>query len=326
METEFKNKTEYLDFVENKFVECFSKKGYIKESPVNITSQVDPTIDFIGSKISPLKKYILNDTLNDSGKFLIQNSMKLKSLQYLKTNIHQIFGAYYKCMGTLSKPNLEKNIFDTFDYLTNPDYLGIPLEDICIKICSKDSDLMRAISIVDPKIKREIDTVDIKHYRHKYGLEKENITGRDFNIGIRKSGTNEFFNCATFVIMETPEKPIAIDMGIGNTSLSMCKFGTDSTIASSRMADIIDIDTVEKTKFADSLIAISILLKEDILNHPSKHFRKKFRQYYNAFQFWNDKYNIDSDILVQYMIEYLESEYKQDFSNYRESWVKVLKK
>ena len=50
-----KTKTEFLDFVESKFDECFSSKGYIYEKPVDITSQVDPTIDFIGSKISPLK-------------------------------------------------------------------------------------------------------------------------------------------------------------------------------------------------------------------------------------------------------------------------------
>ena len=53
------NNTDYLDFVESKFSECFSKKGYFQENPVEITSQVDPTIDFIGSKISPLKKYII---------------------------------------------------------------------------------------------------------------------------------------------------------------------------------------------------------------------------------------------------------------------------
>lgn len=65
-------------------------------------------------------------------------------------------------------------------------------------------------------------------------------------------------------------------MGISNCALSMCKFGTRSTVLSSRMADIIDINTIEQEKFADDLIAVATLLKEDITNHPSKHFRKKF--------------------------------------------------
>ena len=81
-----KTKTEYLDYVESKFIECFVKKGYIEEKPVNITSQIDKTVDFIGSKISPLKKYIVEEDFGDIGRFLIQNSMKLKSLKYLKTD------------------------------------------------------------------------------------------------------------------------------------------------------------------------------------------------------------------------------------------------
>lgn len=321
-----KSNSEYLDFVESKFSKCFSRKGYFQEQPVEITSQVDPTIDFIGSKISPLKKYIISENIPEQGIYLIQNSMKLKSLQYLKTNIPQKFGCYYKCMGTLTKPKLEKVVYDTFDYLTNPNYLNIPMDDIHIKICSKDEDLLSAIKHVDKGIKREIDTVDLKHYRHKYGMDNLNITGRDFNIGIRKQGTQEFFNCATFVLIENQDKPIAIDMGLGNCSLAMCKFGLNSTVESSRMADIIQIDSIEKSKFADALIAVSILLKENILEHQSKHFRKKFRQYLNALVYWNQQYNFTSEELVEIIIKFLNLEYSNDFEEKRESWVKTLKR
>lgn len=319
-------KTDYLNFVESKFEQCFANKNYIFEQPVNITSQVDPTIDFIGSKISPLKKYILEDNIGNPGRYLNQNSMKLKSLQYLKTTIPQVFGSYYKCMGVLAQPNIEKVVNDTFDYLTNPKYLGISPNDICIRINSEDKDLMNGIESVDPRIKREVNTVHLKHYRHKYGMDKEQITGRDFNIGIRKKSTEQFFNCGTFVVMETPEKPIAIDMGLGNCSLSMCKFGTNSTIESSRMADILELDSIEKIKFADSLIAVSTLLKEDILNHPSKHFRKKFRQYLNIMKFWNEQLNLSAEEISLYMVQYLNSEYDDNFEKERENWVKVLKK
>lgn len=320
-----KSNSEYLDFVESKFSECFSKKGYFQEQPVEITSQIDPTIDFIGSKISPLKKYIINDNIPEQGIYLIQNSMKLRSLKYLKTEVPQKFGCYYKCMGTLTKPKLEEVVYDTFDYLTNPNYLNISPDDICIKICSMDKDLLKAIEHIDKTIKRDIDTVDLKHYRHKYGMEDLNITGRDFNIGIRKKGTQEFFNCASFVFMENQDKPIAIDMGLGNCSLAMCKFGLNSTVESSRIADLIEIDSVEKSKFADALIAVSILLKENILDHPSKHFRKKFRQYLNALMYWNQQYKFTNEELVEIIIKFLNSEYSNDFMENQESWVKTLK-
>ena len=211
-----------------------------------------------------------------------------------------------------------------FEYLTYEKYLGIDLDDICIKICSKDDDLMGAIRNVDSRINREVDKTSIEHYRHKYGMSKENITGRDFNIGIRKKGTNDYFSCGTFVLMESPDKKIAIDMGIGNCSLSMCKFGVDSTVQSSRMADLINIDSIEKEKFADSLIAVSTLLKEDIINHPSKHFRKKFRLYFNALSYWSEKLNITEEEILIYALDYLNLEYKENFSYTDERFAKIL--
>lgn len=49
------SKSKYLDFVEEKFKACFNEKGYVEEPAVNVTSKIDPTVDFIGSNISPLK-------------------------------------------------------------------------------------------------------------------------------------------------------------------------------------------------------------------------------------------------------------------------------
>ena len=324
MEVTKRNNTEYLDFVESKFDECFSEKNYYKESPVDITSKIDLTVDFVGSSISPLKKYIINNNIPEQGIYLNQNSMKSKSLKYLKSDVPQKFGCYYKCMGILTKPNLEKVVYDTFDYFIN--YLNIPVDDICIRICSQDSDLVKAIKNVDLGIKREYDTVDLKHYRHKYGMESRNITGRDFNIGIRKKGTNNFFNCGAFVLMESPDGPIAIDMAIGNCSLSLCKFGYNSTIASSRMGDLIEINSLEQEKFADALIAVSILLKENILEQSSKHFKYKFKRYLNILLYWNQKYNFMEEKLVDIILKFLELEYNSNFEEKRESWTKVLKK
>jgi len=324
MSEKFLSRSEYLNFVEEKFKESFKEKGYIEEKGVNVTSQVDPTVDFIGSKISPLKKYLFNEDYGEIGKYIIQDCMKLKSLKNLKTDIPQKFGSYYRGMGILAKPELERVVNDTFDYFTNPKYLNIPLEDICIKISSKDEDLMNATKNVDPRITRLIDQSSIEHYRHQYGMNDENIFGRDFNIGIKKKNTDEFFSCATFVVMENQIKKLAIDMGISNCALSMCKFGTRSTVLSSRMSDVIEIDSIEKEKFADALIAVSILLKEDIINHQSKHFRKKFRQYLHALYYWNDKFQYNTEELTKFIIDFLNAEYHLNFNQKEEEYNKVL--
>lgn len=318
--------SEYLDFVENKFETFFKENHYQKEEPVNITSQVDPTVDFVGSKISPLKHYVLEDSIGESGRFLIQNCMKLKSMKYLKTEIPQVFGSYYKCMGTLTEPKPEKMVADLFAFLTGKEYLGILPQDICIRINSADTDLVHAIAGVDPRIVRYVNTVEEKHYRHKYGMKDPLITGRDFNVGIRKRGTGDFFNCATLVIMEAEEKKLAIDMGMSNLSLAMCYFGTDSTLECARIADLMPVKSVEEIKFADALTAVAALLKEDILQHPSKHFQKKFRQYMHALALWKNRLGYSEEAVTTLICEYLEKEYAQDFSAKYEEWLRVIQK
>lgn len=309
MKDSFETINQYLNFVENKFNECFIEKNYIKEEPVLITSQIDKSVDFVGSKISPLKHYLLEDNIPKEGVSIIQNCMKLRALKYLKDYIPQKFGSCYRGMGTLTKYDLDKIVSDTFDYLLNDKYLGIAPQDICIRINSSDEDLINSIKSVDCRVKREFDTETEENYKHIYGLDKEQITGRNFNIAVRKENSNVFFDCAAIIIMENPYKKLAIDMGIGNSSLAMCYYNTDNTVASSRMGDVIKINSVEMMKFADSMVAISTLLYENITEHPSKHFRKKFRQYLQALRFWREELGITDENILSYMNEYLKLEY-----------------
>lgn len=315
---------EYLDFVEEKFKNCFTSKGYYEEKPVKITSQVDPTVDFIGSKISPLKKYIIDNNIKDEGIFLLQNSMKLKALKRLHDDEMQTFGSYYKCMGTLTKPNIKNIVEDTFEYFLSDEYLNMNPKNVCIRINSGDEDLVESIEGVDKDVQRLYNTVSEKHYKHQYGMD--NITGRDFNIGIKNIKTGDYFNCATVVMMENEGEKIGVDMGIGNCSLSMCNFGLSSTIESSRMGDIIKIDNIAKLKYADALIAVSTLLQEDITNHPSKHFRKKFRQYLNALIYWKNLVDISDEETIKYANKYIELEYKEKFIVDKEEMKRILKK
>lgn len=326
MNKNYTSKCNYLDHVEKKFEECFKDKNYNYEESVMITSKIDESVDFVGSKISPLKKYIVNDDIPLNGVATIQNCMKMRSLKTLKDYSYKMFGSCYRGMGTLTEFNLEKVISDTFDYFLNSKYLGVNPYDLCIRINSNDKDLKESISVVNKDVIREYDTEKDEDYKHKYGMDDYNITGRNLNIAMRKGNTDVFHDCAAIIIMETKSKKIAIDMGIGNSTLAMCHFNTESTVAASRFGDIIDIKDVATMKFADSMIAVSTLLNEDILNHSSKHFRKKFRQYVSSLRFWKNELNIDDYDILNYMNEYLKLEYKDNKSISEEVYRKVLYK
>lgn len=318
------SKSEYLDFVEGKFKTCFSERGYIEEPSVDVTSKIDPTVDFVGSNISPLKKYLDTEDYGDIGRYIVQECMKFKSFKYLKTDIPQKFGCYYRGMGIIAKPELERVVKDTFDYLTDEKYLNIPLEDLCIKVSSMDEDLIEVTESVNDKIIRIIDQCGVEHYRHRYGMDEKNVFGRDFNIGLRKTGTEDFLNFSSFVIMENNDRKLAIDMGISNLVLSMCKFGASSTISSSRIADFLDIDCIMKEKFADSLVAVATLLKEDITNHRSKHLRMKFNQYLRVLNYWNQQLQYTEEDIINLMVKYLTAEYHYNFEYREEEFHKVL--
>lgn len=320
----FETYTEYLDDLERKFVDYFTDKKYLLESSVNITSQIDPTVDFIGSKISPLKHYILQDDIGQPGRCMIQNCIKLKSLHQLRASEPKMFGGYYKCMGLLAMPDLKTITNELFDFLTSKEFLGIPANDLCIRICSKDIDLLDAISDVNPDIRRDIDTVSLEHYRHVYGMDEHGITGRDYNIGLRRKGTDDFINCGTFVVMEKQTGIIAVDLGLGNLTFSMCHFGNKTSASSSRLADLYSVCSLEEHKMADTIMIIAALLRENILAHPSKHFRKKFRQYLNVMLFWNKKLCLSPDYIVDLIIQYLLLEYHEDYSIMRFEWRQVI--
>jgi hypothetical protein len=92
------------------------------------------------------------------------------------------------------------------------------------------------------------------------------------------------------------------------------------------MADVMDIDSVERAKFADALIVVSTLQNEDIMNHPSKHLRKKFRQYNHAIAFWQEMMQLSDREILEYMDSYIALEYKTDDFESQKSWQLQLKR
>ncbi|MDR0849913.1 MAG: hypothetical protein LBN07_00300 [Christensenellaceae bacterium] len=322
-----KKYSDYLDFVENSFNECFRLKGYVKEQPFRITSRVDPTVDFIGSKISPLKRFVLDDNISNNGHSLIQDCLRTQRIKKITTMDFDKFGSCFRMMGTLTKPNIEKVVGDTFEYLMDKEYLGISPDDLRIRICSQDKDLIEATKNVDNNVVMEFDT-DKAHYKHKYGLDAYGIFGRDFNIAMRKQGTNEFINTAAIVLMENEHNKLAVDMGIGGLTLSMCKFGNDSAIASSRMADVFDMQSIEEIKFADSMIAVATLQNENVhklSRHESNHahnIRAKFKKYNDAVSFWQDRLDIDDNQTLDYMNKYVELQFKENNFESENTWTK----
>ena len=313
--------SDFLDFVEEGFLDCFGAKGYVKEKPVNITSRVDKSVDFIGSKISVLKDKVLNYSISPSGHVLIQDCFRLHGRKNLQNTEWSKFGTCFRGMGTLSLPYMEEVVHDTFDYLMNPNYLAIKPEDLSIRISSNDTDLLEAIKNVDKRVHRELDSKSSR-YVHSYGLDEQGIYGRDFNIAVRKAGTSEFLAVAAVVMMETQGRKLAVDMGMSNIVFSMCKYGNNNSLQSCRMADVFEIDSIEKIKLADTMVAVATLQNENVENVRShrKAIMWNFRQYNKALAYWKEKLHLSDEQILEYMKRYIDLEFKNNSYQSRITW------
>lgn len=316
---------EYLNRVEGSFDQHFSQRGYKREEPVAVSSQIDPSVDLVGSKISALKRYVLNENIPPEGLYLIQDCFRTRGMKELKTVSPSKFGSCFRTMGTLTNPDVEKVVFDTFDYLVNG--IGIKPRDLLIKINADDRDLLVATSSVAGNIRRQENAVDA-HYQHRYGLDDQGIFGRDFNIAVRVRETDEFTSVGTVVLMEQNHRGIAVDMGIGNLSLARCNFGKDNTLAVSRMADVFPIDSIERQRFADSLIGLALLQKEGVhnlsshANREAKTLRWKYRKYEEAVEYWKSQLGLSDEQVLEYMKRYIDLEFKKNNYESEATWLR----
>ena len=315
--------SEYLNFIESQFEKCFASKRYFREHPIKITSRVDDSVVFIGSTTSPLKKYLFGDGIGSHGRFLIQNCIKTYSLQNLMNTNSVVFGSYFKEMGVMSEATIEDVAFDTFDYLIN--YLGISIGDIRVEISLNDPDLLKAVNNIDKKINVKVAPHDSKRHRHTYGYNSRGLVGRNINILIKRNSIYSYIEVGNVIALEIEGKKIATEMGFSNTVLSMCEFGSTSTIACSRIADVFDIENIGKLKFADAITVVSILLYEDIQNHPkySRYFKRWFQKYCKVILFWQDKLGIDDFEVLSYMKRFISYEYSANL-NWGNSIAKLI--
>ncbi|HOZ53817.1 MAG TPA: hypothetical protein PKY25_00590 [Bacilli bacterium] len=303
-----------LYFIKNQYEKCFFEKHYSRVNPVKITSMTDPSVTFIGSTVSVFKPYILNEDIDPKGMYLLQKSIRTRGFKKLLIPEYSEWGSFFTCMGAIlpySDQNLEKLVYDIFDYLVL--YLNIDYQDIVIRVNNEDKDLVESLKNIDSKILREYNTKDEKYYKHRYGLDYLNIYGRNFNIALRDKNDNQFKDIGNIIVMESPNKKYAVEVGIGDSSIVLRTFGKKSSIECSHFGGIFDITNAEELKFADCLIVVSNLVYEDVKRIIEPRYpRYYFGKYCKALVSWQKELKISNIELLKYIREYIYLEYNQE--------------
>ena len=125
----------YLDF--------FKSKGHAVIASASLIPENDPTVLFTTAGMHPLVPYLLGER-HPAGKRLcdVQKCVRTGDIDEVGDSSHCTF---FEMLGNWSLGDYfkEEMIAWSFEFLTSPDYLGIPVEDIAVTCFAGDGDCPR---------------------------------------------------------------------------------------------------------------------------------------------------------------------------------------
>lgn len=302
---------EELIQLENQIKKHFASEEYILNNPVKIASGIDKSVTFIGSGISVLKTKLLHDSIFETGEFIIQRAIRTQALKNLETSSISEWSSYFNAFCALvTYDKLEKIISDTLTLLTKT--LKIDIENILIRVNSKDMDFIEILTTKFKEYKLEIDSKEISYYRHKYGLDDLNIYGRNFNIAIRDQRIGDFRDIGNIIIIESKYKKYGVESALGLNAILMRLLGKQNSIETSSIVDIVQCDSPEKIGFLDCLSVVSHLLYEyeEIKQSKKRYPEYWFRKYLRMLVKLSKELGYGSDDVITYIHEYILLEYQ----------------
>ena len=307
---------ESLDYLFETIIDTFSENfqsaGYYKhKSYSSLVSSIDHSVRFIGSTTNVFKQYLVGDMpIPEKGYFLVQKCLRTRNTNTLLSDeIFPEWSSYFTAMGIIAPyKNLDLLLIDTLNFLFK---LGIESNKIKIHVSSKDKDLLECLDNIQKKVKFliDIDGIDnINYYRHIYGIQ--GISGRNFNFAVKNEKTGEFKDIGNIVLIEKSGMPIAVEMGIGVSTLISRIFGLNNSIEASSISKVVPFKPGFTSKFSDALSVSIIMLKEKI-KPGSRDKGRLLRINLIALSYFRSKLNLSFEAIEGYANKYEKEEFRE---------------
>jgi hypothetical protein len=307
----------HVDLLINDFKDHYSKLNYKEESPVLISSGIDPTVRFIGSHISVFKPFLIENNVPSPGVFMRQDCIRTKNISFLFDDSYlPMWGSFFSSIGALSSPNrLNEACEELFIFLNK--ILNISPENILIRINSSDDDLVNACSQYYDIFEK--DTMPNEYYRHKIGLE--NVHGRNCNIALKNPNDDNFSDIGNIIVLENGKKKIGIETALGSTVMLKQLYGLNHIQDCMPIIELQDINNEAiRRKFEDAII-VSINLFREGLKPFSKDSRSRIlKQYVLSLSYFRAK----SKISMENLLEIISNFENREFPNSIQHTSKIL--
>ena len=298
------------------FLTYFQDRSCIKHDPVKISSGIDPSVRFIGSHISVLKPYFLNDSIPAGGYVMSQPCIRTRNLKnYENDDFYPNWGSYFPSLGILTKPErLEDITKQTYSFIQ--EQWNIDPHDIKIRISARDADLMDLAHSMFKSEMFEIDTMQPKYYRHKLGID--GVWGRNFNLALRDYGKDTFSDIGNVIILENQDKQLGIEIALGSSTVLKQIYGLNHVMD---CHPVLGLDKYIqnpniRVKMEDTIVT-SIALYNDGLEPSNKgNTNRLMKKYLEIMKACADKTNLPKEVLRKTLHQYELLEYGSNKGEY----------
>lgn len=287
----------------------YSLLGYREESPVQISSRVDPTVRFIGSHISVLKPYLSENNVPTPGIFMRQNCLRTRNAdKLLDDDYFPNWGSYFPSIGAITPPErLGETCDETFDFFEKQ--LAIAQENLLIRISSADTDLISACKQRYGESNLEMDSRKPEYYRHNIGME--GVRGRNFNIALRNPNGEGFADIGNIILLEDAQKQLGVEIALGSTTILKQLYGLDHVQDCTPVIGLNMENETIRRKFEDAIITSTVLYREGLRPFGQSNRNRILKQYVRSLSYFRAKSGINIEALSEIVLDFEKREFPE---------------
>lgn len=291
------------------FLEFYHSKNYFEHEQIKISTGLDPTVQFIGSHISVYKKYLISKKIPITGYYMMQKCVRTQNLKNClrKDNIPFKYSSYFYSLGVLAPTvRLEKVCSEFFEFLNTK--LKINLENIKIRISSRNKPLIQACIQAGMQNNLEIDTKPELYYIHKLGMV--DYIGNSFNIAIWDKKLEYFSDVGNIILIKHKNEPIAIEVAFGAGIMTKTLLGLDHVLDCYELEGLTNKDPAVRIKFEDTLITCMALYEDGLRpkKYPTKN--RTLGTYVKLLSYFRRKTNVSITELKNILKEFQHKEFQ----------------
>lgn len=299
--------------------DTFVQRGYSEIPAIGVASRADDTVQFIGSTISALKPFFLENRIPQEGLCITQECIRTQSeVSLYDDEIFPEYNTAFSIVGGIAQATRLSDVVSTsVDFFQR---FGIEKKDLLARISSQDQDLIASSQIETPEVCVDIDSRPENYYRWIYGIP--GVGGRGLTYAIRQRD-GKYKDIGNIIMMEGGGYAPAVQWGYGVETFLARAESLPQPIAASSISTIVKYEPGLRAKYADTLSACFAMMKTGVV--PGNTGRSKsLRNYLKGLSYLRRCTGISQEELETHLRKYGALEANLD--QYSEKMMIFLKK